>query len=322
VDRVEFYSATHSAELLHSRRQMYDVVIVGGGPAGLSAALMLGRCRRKVLVCDEGNPRNRRSRALHGFLTRDGTPPLELLALGRDELAPYDVELRAATVTDISRLRHGFAVRLTGERVESRTVLIATGVRDQLPDIPGIEQCFGVSVHHCPFCDGWECRDRRIAVIGTGVSPAGLALSLRTWTHAITVCANGMAIRAAHREQLRNHGIATAAGRIAGLEHESGWARRLVFENGSALECDAVFLTGPQRQQCELASSLGCEFNRRGTVRTDLMGKTCVPGVYVVGDASRDVQFAVVAAAEGAKAAVAINQELQAMSGLALRRSA
>ena len=283
---------------------------------------MLGRCRRRVLVCDEGRPRNRASRALHGFLTRDGIAPLDLLTLGREELAPYDVEVRRSSVTNVSRVPNGFAVQVDGSPVEARAVLLATGVRDRLPEIPGVEECFGTSVHHCPYCDGWECRDRRIAVIGVGRSPAGLALSLRTWTQTISACSNGARVRATHRNQLRRHDVALHTRRIERLDHDNGCVRRVVFQDGSAIECDAVFFTGPQHQQCELAAQLGCEFNQRGTVKTDLLGKTCVAGVYVVGDASRDVQFAVVAAAEGAKAAVAINQALQAMSGLALKRSA
>jgi thioredoxin reductase len=302
---------------------MFDVIIVGGGPAGLSAALMLGRCRRRVLVCDEGNPRNKTSRALHGFLTRDGVPPLDLLALAREELKPYDVEIRDTPVTEIARLPHGFAAQLQNdERVEARAVLLATGVRDHPPQIPGLAECFGISVHHCPYCDGWECRDRPIAVVGIEASPAGLALSLRTWSHAVTACTHGRRLSRAHRDQLGRHDVAVRTGRIERLDHADGWVRRVVFEDGGTLECDALFFTAAQHQQCDLAENMGCEFTPRGTVRTDLLGKTSVSGLYVVGDASRDVQFAIVAASEGAKAAVAINEALQALAGLALRRSA
>ena len=297
---------------------MYDVVIVGGGPAGLSAALVLGRCLRQVLVCDAGQPRNARARTLNGYLTRDGLPPLDFIGLGRRELERYGVMLRHATVIDVTSSSAGFAVALDGgERVTSRSVLLATGVRDHLPDIEGLEDCYGISVHHCPYCDGWEVRGRTIAVIGCGTSLAGLALSLKTWSPRIVACTNGHPLRASHRRQLAGHDIAIHESNVASLLHEGGQVRELAFDDGARVACDAVFFTGGQSQQCEIAARLGCEFTHRGTVKTDHLGRTCVPGVYVVGDASRDVQFAIVAAAEGAKAGVAINKVLQARAGLA-----
>lgn len=303
---------------------MFDVIIVGGGPAGLSAALVLGRCRRRVLLCDNGQPRNAASRALHGYLTRDGIPPLELLRLAREELRAYGIEPREATVEDVCRREDDgpFEVILDGgERVEALSVLLATGVRDVLPEIAGIDECYGISVHHCPYCDGWEVRDKRIAVLGQGAAAAGLALSLKTWTDHVVVCTNGLSrLGTTQRRQLAERQIEIVTGALARLDHADGWVRRLVLADGGDVPCDAVFFTGEQLQS-ELPGRLGCELTRKGVARTDHLGQTRVPGLYVVGDASHDVQFAIVAAAEGAKAGVAINKALQARAGLVVRKA-
>ena len=306
---------------MHRWLAVYDVVIVGGGPAGLSAALVLGRCRRKVLVCDAGTPRNAASSALHGYLTRDGVPPLELLRLGREELRQYGIEMREGTVTDVTRANEGFEVSVDGrQRVRARAVLIATGVRDHLPPIAGVDECYGISVHHCPYCDGWEQREKAIAVLGHGAGAAGLALSLKTWSDSVVLCTGGPTrLRRDEREQLDEQGIAVHDEPIERVSHVNGHVREIVLARAGRVPCDVIFFSARQSQQSDLAERLGCEFTKKGTVRTDHLGETCVPGIFVVGDASRDVQFVIVAAAEGAKAGVAINKALQARSGLAVQ---
>jgi thioredoxin reductase len=275
-----------------------------------------------VLLCDTGQPRNGRSRALHGYLSRDGIAPLELLRIGREQLQQYGVESRAVAVEEVTPRGDRFDVRLAGgESVPTLTVLLATGVTDHPPDIPGIDECFGISVHHCPYCDGWEHRDQRIAVIADRTSPAALALSLKTWSDRVIACTNGHTrLTRSQRARLAAHDIPIHTRRIARIDHEDGHVRAIEFAAGRGpaerVACDAIFFSAPQSQQCELARRLGCEFTPKGTVRTDHLGKTCVAGIYVVGDASRDVQFVIVAASEGAKAGVAINQVLQARAGL------
>jgi thioredoxin reductase len=291
---------------------MWDVIVVGGGPAGLSAALMLGRCRRTVLLCDRGEPRNRRSRALHGYLTRDGIAPSELNALGRQELTQYGVEFLSVGVKGAAPRRPGFDVALAdGRRERARFLLLATGVTDELPPIDGLAECYGQSVFHCPYCDGWEQRDRRLAVLGTGTKGVPLALSLKTWSASVMLCTNGTRVEAAARRRLARNGIELHAARISRLEHQDGRMTAIALANAVRLPCDALFFTTGQYPQDDLAARLGCRFNKRGTVNTGTLSETNVPGVFVAGDASRDAQFVVVAAAEGAKAALAINQALQ-----------
>ena len=291
---------------------MFDVLVVGGGPAGLSAALMLGRCRRRVLVCDLGEPRNRQSQALHGFLTRDGVPPRTLADLGRRELTAYGVEFRCVGVTDARRGDGYFRVALAnGAEEHARYLLIATGVVDSLPAVPGVEACYGISVFHCPYCDGWEWRDRRLLALGRGRNASALALSLRTWSHDVLLCSNGAKIIGEARERLGRHGVTIRTERITALEHRDGLVTAVVFDDGTRVPRDAVFFTTGQHPQSELATRLGCTLTEHGLVKTGMLCDTNVPGVYVAGDASRDAQFAIVAASEGVKAAVAINKALQ-----------
>jgi thioredoxin reductase len=288
------------------------VIVVGGGPAGLSAALMLGRCRRRVLVCDSGRPRNRRSRALHGFLTRDGIAPLTFNRLGRSELSRYGVAFHRSTVRSVRRLGRGFQASLAGGRTaRSRFLLLATGVMDELPTVSGLDACYGRSVFHCPYCDGWEWRDRRLAVLGGGAHGAALALSIKTWSPDVLLCTNGQRIPPVARERLRRNGIGVRTGLIERFSHTQGRLTSIVFRSSEVVDRDAAFFSSGQRQQCDLAAKLGCSFTHKGTVRTGALCNTNAAGVFVAGDASRDAQFVIVAAAEGVKAALAINQALQ-----------
>ena len=292
---------------------MYDVIIVGAGPAGLSAALMLGRCRRRVLVCDTGRPRNRVSQALHGYLTRDGIPPLDFLALARADLRQYDsVELRDVEVVDAVCREPHFEVTLAGGDVLGcRKLLLASGVVDNLPEIDGFRDLYGRSVFHCPYCDGWEVRDQPLAIYGAGQRGLGLSLELTAWSRDLVLCTDGPSgIGADDARRLSDNGIRVREDRVAKLEGEDGILRHVVFAGGSRLPRRALFFTTGQSQRSDLLMRLGCEFNDKGTVRTGKYETTHLPGLFVAGDASRAVQWVVVAAAEGAEAAFAINTDL------------
>ena len=290
---------------------MYDVIIVGGGIAGSSAALILGRCRRRVLVVDSGRPRNGASRALHGFLTRDGTDPWEMRRIGREELQAYpDVHFREGEVAAADCLEGRFEIVLRSqERFASRILLLATGLVDKLPAIEGIEAFYGRSVFHCPYCDGWENRDRPLAVLGAGREGVEFALELLVWSRDLVLCTQGEALPETERQQLSRFGIAHRQERVLRLEGADGRLERLIFAGGPPLERQALFFLGEQQQSSTLLARLGCDM-KDGLGVTGNLQQTNIPGLFVAGDAARSVKLAIVAASEGAQAAFAINSAL------------
>lgn len=292
---------------------MYDVIIVGAGPAGLSAALVLGRCRRSVLVCDSGQPRNAASHGLHGFITRDGIEPKDFLRIAREQLSQYEtVELRDATVVAGQRENDRFVLTTAdGSSFTSRKLLLATGVVDELPPVAGLDQFYGTSVFHCPYCDGWEMRDQPIAIYGRGENGSGLAVKMTLWTRDLVLCTDGPSeLTDEHRKKLAKYQIPVREERIVRLEGTDGVLEQIVFESGETLARRGMFFSTGWKQRSELAKSFGCQLTEEGCVDTGEYEATSVHGVYVAGDASRMVQFVIVAAAEGAQAAVAINKEL------------
>ena len=273
---------------------------------------MLGRCRRRVLLCDAGAQRNIRSHALHGYLTRDGTAPSEFLRLGRAELGRYEtVECRDIEIVEAVREGSGFALcAADGTRLTTRKLLLATGVVDELPDIDGLDQLYGTSVHHCPYCDAWEWRDRPLAVYGRGEEASGLALSLTFWSPDVLLCTGGDELPAEAAARLDAAGVKVREEPVVRLEGREGKLDHIVFARGEPVARSALFVVGGQRQRSGLAERLGCRFTEKGAVDTGTCEATNVRGLFVAGDASKEAQFVAVAAAEGTEAGMAIHKAL------------
>ena len=293
----------------------YEVIIVGGGPAGLSAALVLGRCCRRVLVCDSRKYRNERSSALHCFLGHDGIHPGKFLDMVRTQLEPYEnVKYRVGNVTNATRVGSAFGLAFAdGELRTADKVLVASGVVDEPPQVPGLMEFYGTTVHVCPYCDGWEHREKGIAVYGRGEKGEQLAHLLRQWTDDLVLCTDGPTeFDESQTARLERRGVRVRDTRIARLEGSNGHLECIVFSDGSRLVRHGLFFTTGQHPRSPILAQLGCDFDERGGV---VCGEDCttnIPGVYAAGDVSRDVQIAIIAAAEGARAALAINKELVA----------
>lgn len=285
----------------------WETIIVGGGPAGLTCAIFLGRYLRRVLVIDEGHPRNYASRGIHGFLGQHAILPFDLLARGRDEARGVGVEFEEGRVTGIEKSGDGFSVTSGSGKHHARRVVLAYGVRDTLPDIPGIEEHYGKTVHHCPDCDGYECRGRRIGVIGWSRGTVGLALKLLQWSDDVTIFTHGHERDWDEEEQSKvlAERIALKDERIVALDPGA------VLSTGERVAIDAFFFNIKVTRSCDLAERLGCEVDpEKPNVVVNEHRETTVEGVYAVGDLVPGSQLAITSAADGAIAAIAINKSL------------
>ncbi|MEV5594494.1 NAD(P)/FAD-dependent oxidoreductase [Streptomyces sp. NPDC052496] len=295
----------------------YDVVIVGGGPAGLSAALMLGRARRSVLVIDAGEPRNAPAAHLHGFLSQDGTPPGELLAAGRREAAAYGVGVRAGRVR--SAVRDGGLFAVTddaGRTVRARRLLVTTGFTDELPDVPGLAARWGRDVLHCPYCHGWEVRDQPIGVLATGPMSVHQALLFRQWTDRLTLLLHtGPRPTDEEYEQLAARGIAVVPGEVTGLEISDDRLTGVRLRGGGPVPLQALTVAPRAVPRAAFLDTLGLVPTAHPSglgsyIAADRTGLTPVPGVWVAGNVADLTANVLASAASGSAAAGAINADL------------
>jgi thioredoxin reductase len=304
----------------------YDCIVIGAGPAGLSASLFLARYRRRVLTFHNNSPRNLYAHGVHGFLGHDGILPTELLARGRDEVMKYGGLIVEGCVTKVERIGdERFRVTAGDERTamdeqavvqtfDARRLALATGLRDLTPDCPGFHDFYGVSVHHCPDCDGFEVTGKRVAVLGKGQATVGFTLGLLAWTDKLVLITDGdEGFTNEHREKLARFDIAVMNHRIRSLEGdtETKQLQRICFESGEPLECDALFFNLGTVPASDLHTMLGCRLDPEcGLVWVDQSQQTSVEGVYAAGDLTPNSQLAVVAAAEGSMAAIHIHKSL------------
>jgi thioredoxin reductase len=297
----------------------YDVVIAGGGPAGLAAALMLGRVRRHVLVCDTGQGRNTAVEETHGYFTRDGIAPAEVLRIGREQLGRYpNVHIRDLAVDDARPQDAGFIVTLAGgQEISTRRLMLATGLVDDLPDLDGLPEVWGLSAFHCPYCDGWETQGKRVAVLAAGGGAVGLAMQLVRFTSELVLCTNGTdGLDDSVRALLSAHGVEVRTEPVARLARNDGRLKGVVFHSGETIARDVVFVGAPHQQRSDLAGRLGCAQLDDGAVEVNDFGQTTVPGVYAAGDMAHKAVIPmtlgqiVFAAASGELAGAAIDQEL------------
>jgi thioredoxin reductase len=290
----------------------YDVVVIGGSAAGLSAALVLSRARRKVLVVDSGTPRNASAAHLQGFLSRDGMPPGELLHIGREEIAGYGGVVRAGTVTEIVRCGpSGFRVLLAdGQRVSARRLLVATGLRDELPDIPGLSDRWARDVLHCPYCHGYEVRDQQLGVLGVSPDAVRYAQIVRQWADDVVLFAPTGTLTEAHRSQLVARAIGIVEGTVSRVLVEDDRLLGVEMDDGRTIRRAALFVPPRFVPNDDLLVGLGCDTDVDGWVATGAGGQTSVPGVWAAGNVANPRAQVITAAGEGSAAAIAINGDL------------
>ncbi len=291
-----------------------DCAIIGGGPAGLSATLVLGRAKRNIVLFDDNQPRNAVTQESHGFLTRDGVEPNEFRHIAHQEIGKYpSVEVRQARITNV--INHGNSFELVENNSEvfhAKTIILATGLKETLPSIDGIHDYYGKSLFNCPYCDGWELRDRPLIVISEGPQTFHMVKTIWNWSRDLLVCTNGRAVLTDEQKAMLNkNGISVNESPIIALTGKNGMLEQVVFATGEESMCEGGFVAPQLLQASSFGEMLGCEMNALGSAVVDNLGRTTVKGVYAAGDAAT-LMFSqlILAAGQGNIAAAGINMDL------------
>ncbi len=295
----------------------YDVIIVGGSYAGLAAALTLGRSLRRVLVIDSGKACNRQTPHSHNFLTQDGVEPHEIARIAKEQVLRYPtVSFRNDTVNSVNVRSDGFVVgSANGHSERCRQIVFATGVHDEMPDLPGFAECWGISVLHCPYCHGYEVHGGDIGILADGETALELCQLIQHWAGSLTLYTNGPSrLDAEQRSRIESLNIPLVDLEIEGLEHVDGRLSHWRFRDGSSAQPTAVFARTAFRQHSPLPQALGCELTESGHIEVDAFQQTSVSGVFAAGDCATQLRTVSVANSQGTIAGVAVNMELMKKS--------
>lgn len=291
----------------------FDVIIVGGSYSGLAAAMAVGRALMKVLIIDDGKPCNRQTPYSHNFITQDGVPPAEISSIAKRQVEKYDtVQFFAGSAARGSRTDNGFQIEVaTGEKFKARKLIFASGIKDIMPAIPGFNECWGISVLHCPYCHGYEVRNQKTGILANGEDAMELAAMIRNWTNDLTLYTNGRsALSGEQAGILEKHGIKTVENEIDRLEHQDGQLQHVVFSNGSESPLIALYSRNRFEQQCQIPLSLDCEMTEDGYIRVDQFQETTIQGVYACGDNVTRMRTVANAVAMGTTAGMTATKKL------------
>lgn len=296
-----------------TNNKIFDVIIVGGSYAGLAAGMALGRALKEVLIMDNDQPCNRQTPYSHNFLTQDGKPPKEIAGLGKQQLAIYKtVSFFNGLAVKGIKTEKGFEIyAASGEMFRCKKVIFATGIRDILPDISGFSECWGISVLHCPYCHGYEVKNKETAVLGNGESGFELIRLISNWTKDLTLLTNGSSILTKEQtEQLEKHHIRVVEKEIERLEHTGGYLKNIVFRDGTEVLATAMYARNPFEQHCRIPKSLGCILTAEGYIQTDVFQETSVPGVFTCGDNATRMRTVANAVATGTAAGITVSNRI------------
>jgi len=294
-------------------KQTYDVIIIGGSYAGLSAAMSLGRALRNVLIIDSGKRCNSQTPHAHNLITHDGDTPADIAAKAKEQVLKYDtVSFVEGTAVSGSKTENGFQVETAaGELFSAAKIVIATGLTDLMPEINGFSECWGISILHCPYCHGYEVRGKKTGVIGNGDAGYEYAKMITNWTKSLVVFTNGPATFTTEQlARLKQHDVQIVEGELTSLEHASGYVNKIVLKDGNKHLVDAIYARPAFKQQSAIAGELGCELTEHGLISVDAFSRTTVPGVYAAGDNSTMMRSLAAAIGNGSMAGAVLNKEL------------